>query len=143
MRDFSAFLSRHDTLLLMFCAALFGMAWGLSHEHGLVPIPHWYTPGLHRFCLLLMGWTALLHADPLQRLFWTITDCVALSLPFLAGTAFVPDLDFPSLINYWVMLGKVASAATFGIAVTQAVYSLLPGWREAISRRCPSSTAQV
>lgn len=128
MRNFTAFLARHDVALLMFCSALFGMAWGLGHERDLVPNPWWFTPALQRFCLILMAWTALLHADPLQRLFWSITDFVALTLPYFAGILLVPYMELPALIDFWVWLGKVSAAAVFGVAVTQAVYSLLPGW---------------
>ena len=128
MKNFSSFLVRHDVALLVFCSALFGMAWGLGHERDLIPAPWWFTPALQRFCLILMAWTALLHADPLQRLFWSITDFVALTIPYFAGILLVPQMDLPALIDFWVWLGKVSAAAVFGVAVTQAVYSLLPGW---------------
>ena len=88
MRRFAEFLERHQSLLLFFCAALFGFAWGLTHERSVVPSPHWYTPSLQRFCMILMAWTALMHSDPLQRFFWSLTDCLVLSLPFLAGVLF-------------------------------------------------------
>lgn len=137
MNSLSSFLARHDALLLFFCSLLFGIAFGLGHERGLVPVPPWYTASLHRFCILLMGWTALMHSDPLQKLIWSVTDFVALTLHFFAGSMFVPQLPLPDLINYWVSLGKVAAAASFGIAITQGVYSLLPGWRDAIVKRLP------
>ena len=88
-----------------------------------------------------MGWTALMHADPLQKLIWSVTDFVALTLHFFAGSMFVPSLPLPDLINYWVSLGKIAAAASFGIAITQGVYSLLPGWRDAIVKRLPVKQA--
>ena len=138
MKKLSAVLVRHETLLLMFCSALFGVAWGLNHERGLIPNPWWFTPALERFCLVLMGWTALLHADPLQKLFWSVTDFAAITLPYFAGVLWVPAIDLPVLISYWVSLGKVASAVVFGVAVTQAIYSLLPGWRVQIGKRNPS-----
>ena len=125
MKDPARILVRHDTLLLLFCSALFGLAWGLGHEHGLIPNPWWYTPSLQRLCLILMGWTALLHSDPLQRLFWSVTDFVAVTLPYFAGQVFVPQMELPALIDYWVVLGKVSATGAFGIAVTQSVYSLL------------------
>lgn len=137
MNAFSSFLARHDAFLLVFCSLLFGIAFGLGHERGLVPVPPWYTASLHRFCILLMGWTALMHSDPLQKLIWSVTDFVALTLHFFAGTMFVPNLPLPDLINYWVSLGKIAAAASFGIAITQGVYSLLPGWRDAIVKSLP------
>lgn len=135
MKNFSSFLARHDVALLVFCSALFGMAWGLGHERDLIPAPWWFTPALQRFCLTLMAWTALLHADPLQRLFWSITDFVALTIPYFAGFQLVPHMDLPALIDFWVWLGKVSAASVFGVAVTQAVYSLLPGWRVSWERR--------
>lgn len=138
MKAFPAFLARHDALLLVFCAMLFGIAYGLGHERGLVPVPHWYSPSLHRFCILLMAWTALLHSDPLQKLIWSMTDFVVLTLHFFAGYVFVPDLAMPNLIDYWIALSKVAAAASFGVAITQGVYSLLPGWRDAIVKRLPA-----
>ena len=125
----TAFLSRHDALLLLFCSVLFGLAYGLTHERNVVPIPPWYTESLHRFCLLLMMWTALMHSDPLQRLIWSITDCLVLSSPFIAGVAFPVASDVSSLIAYELALGKISAGATFGVAITQGVYSLLPGWR--------------
>ena len=128
MRNVATFLDRHGVALLVFCSALFGMAWGLGHERDLIPAPWWFTPALQRFCLILMAWTALLHADPLQKLFWSITDFVALTLPYFAGILLVPNMELPSLIDFWVWLGKVSAAAVFGVAMTQAVYSLLPGW---------------
>lgn len=128
MKNFTTFLARHDVALLMFCSALFGMAWGFGHGSSLVPNPWWFTPTLQRFCLILMAWTALLHSDPLQRLFWSLTDFVALTLPYFAGIVLVPQMELPTLITFWVWLGKVSAAAVFGISVTQAVYSLLPGW---------------
>lgn len=128
MRNVTTFLDRHEVALLVFCSALFGMAWGLGHERDLIPSPWWFTPALQRFCLILMAWTALLHADPLQKLFWSITDFVALTLPYFAGILLVPNMELPALIDFWVWLGKVSAAAVFGVAVTQAVYSLLPGW---------------
>lgn len=137
MNALSSFLARHDAFLLVFCSLLFGIAFGLGHERGLVPVPPWYTAGLHRFCILLMGWTALMHSDPLQKLIWSVTDFVALTLHFFAGSMFVPNLPLPELISYWVSLGKIAAAASFGIAITQGVYSLLPGWRDAIVKRLP------
>jgi len=137
MNALSSFLARHDAFLLVFCSLLFGIAFGLGHERGLVPVPPWYTASLHRFCILLMGWTALMHSDPLQKLIWSVTDFVALTLHFFAGSMFVPNLPVPELISYWVSLGKIAAAASFGIAITQGVYSLLPGWREAIVKRLP------
>lgn len=138
MKAFPAFLARHDALLLLVCAMLFGIAYGLGHEHGLVPVPHWYSPSLHRFCILLMAWTALLHSDPLQKLIWSITDFVVLTIHFFAGYIFVPNLAMPNVIDYWIVLGKVGAAASFGVAVTQGVYSLLPGWRDAIVKRLPA-----
>lgn len=137
MNALSSFLARHEALLLVFCSLLFGIAFGLGHERGLVPVPPWYTASLHRFCILLMGWTALMHSDPLQKLIWSVTDFVALTLHFFAGSMFVPQIPLPDLINYWVSLGKVAAASSFGIAITQGVYSLLPGWRDAIVKRLP------
>ncbi len=141
MKNPATFLERHDTLLLMFCSALFGLAWGLGYERGLIPNPWWFTPSLQRFCLILMGWTALLHSDPIQRLFWSITDFVALTLPFFAGLVFVPQMALPALIDYWVLLGKVSAAAVFGIAITQAIYSLLPGWRARMEKRTTTPAA--
>ena len=141
MNALSSFLARHDALLLFFCSLLFGIAFGLGYERGLVPVPPWYTGSLHRFCILLMGWTALMHADPLQKLIWSVTDFVALTLHFFAGSMFVPSLPLPDLINYWVSLGKIAAAASFGIAITQGVYSLLPGWRDAFVKRLPVKQA--
>lgn len=135
MKNVTSFLARHDVILLMFCSALFGVAWGLGHERDLIPNPWWFTPALQRFCLILMAWTALLHSDPLQRLFWTITDFVALTAPFICGLVLVPEMELPNLINYWVWLGKVSAAAVFGVAVTQAVYSLLPGWWAHVKKR--------
>lgn len=135
MKNFSSLLARHDVALLVICSALFGMAWGLGHERGLVPNPWWFTPALQRFCLILMAWTALLHSDPLQRLFWSLTDFVALTLPYVAGMVLVPQMELPTLINFWVWLGKVSAAAVFGVSVTQAVYSLLPGWRASWENR--------
>ena len=137
MNALSSFLARHDALLLFLCSLLFGIAFGLGYERGLVPVPPWYTASLHRFCILLMGWTALMHSDPLQKLIWSVTDFVALTLHFFAGSMFVPNLPLPELISYWVSLGKIAAAASFGIAITQGVYSLLPGWRDAIVKRLP------
>ncbi len=141
MKSFSTVLARHDALLLVFCAMLFGVAYGLGYERGLVPTPGWYTPSLHRFCLILMAWTALMHSDPVQRLVWSVTDFVALTLHFFAGSVLVPTLPLPYLVEYWVALGKIAAAACFGVAVTQGIYSLLPGWRVAITRRLPSRAA--
>ena len=128
MPNIQSFLSRHDGALLVFCGALFGLAWGLGNETELVPSPWWFSPALQRFCLLLMGWTALFHADPLQRLFWSVTDFVALTLPFFAGMTFVPDMDLNAIIDYWLKVGKISAGVVFGVAITQAVYSLLPGW---------------
>lgn len=135
MKRFAVFLERHQSLLLFFCAALFGFAWGLTHERSVVPSPHWYTPSLQRFCMILMAWTALMHSDPLQRFFWSLTDCLVLSLPFLAGVLFAPAWDISSLIRYELSLGKIAAGAVFGVAITQGAYSLLPDWRARWERR--------
>lgn len=114
---------------MLFCAGLFGFAWGLSNEARVIPMPWWYTPALARFCLILMGWTALFHDDPVQRLFWSLTDSLALSAPFVIGIRYAPVSDIAGLIALWTFIGKVSAAAIFGISITQAVYSLLPGWR--------------
>lgn len=143
MNGFTAFLAKHDIALLLFCSALFGFAWGLGHANGLVPSPWWFTPSIYRFCIVLMIWTALLNADPLQRLLWTATDFVALTLPYTAGQLFVPDMPLSSVIDYWLTLGKVSGAAVFGVAVTQAVYSLLPDWRASWVRAQPQEDVSV
>ena len=135
MRRFVSFLYGHDGLALFFCALIFGLAWGLGNEAELVPSPWWFSPALQRFCVILMGWTALLHADPLQRLFWSVTDAIAISLPYLAGVVFLPQMEMTIAIDYWLKLGKVSAAAIFGIAVTQAVYSLMPDWRNTPTTR--------
>lgn len=82
-----------------------------------------------------MAWTALMHSDPIQRFFWSLTDCLVLSLPFLAGVLFAPSWDMSSLIRYELSLGKIAAGAVFGVAITQGVYSLLPDWRARWERR--------
>ena len=139
MKRFASFLERHQSLLLFFCAALFGFAWGLTHERSVVPSPHWYTSSLQRFCMVLMAWTALMHSDPIQRFFWSLTDCLVLSLPFLAGVLFAPAWDISHLILYEVSLGKIAAGAVFGVAITQGAYSLLPDWRARWEQRAAAA----
>ena len=141
MNTLSSFLARHDALLLFFCSLLFGVAFGLGYERDLVPTPLWYTVSLHHFCIMLMAWTALMHPDPLQKLIWSVTDFVALTLHFFAGSLFAPFLPLPDLINYWVSLGKIAAAASIGIVITQGVYSLLSEWHDAIVKRLPEERA--
>lgn len=121
-----SFLERREGYLVFVCGVLFGIAYGLSNERSLVPIPAWYTPGLHRFCLALMVWTALTHHDNLHRLIWSFTDSLVLSLPFLAGMLYPPFENMVRLIDYEIRLGKFCAAATFGIAITQGFYSLIP-----------------
>lgn len=141
MKRFAAFLDRHPSLLLFLCATLFGFAWGLSNERAVVPSPFWFTASLQRFCMILMIWTALMHSDPLQRFFWSLTDCVVLSLPFVAGVFFAPTSDIVSLISYELTLGKLSAGAVFGVAITQGAYSLLPDWRARWERKWASGAS--
>ena len=53
MNALSSFLARHDAILLFFCSLLFGIAFGLGYERGLVPVPPWHTASLARKSTLL------------------------------------------------------------------------------------------
>lgn len=119
-------LIRHHSLVLMFSAMLFGLAYGLGHERDIVPIPGWFSANLSRFCFALMAWTALMQRSPLQLLAWSVTDFVMLSLPFFAGVMFTPDLQIRELFAYEIVVGKVAAGGVLGVSVCQAVISLFP-----------------
>ena len=129
-----SFLDRHETAILVLCGVLFGLGWGLSHERAVVPTPLWYTNNLHRFCIVLMGWTALLHSDPLQRLFWSVTDWLALTSPYFVGILLAPERPMVELIAYEITLGNLSAGATLGVTLTQGICSLLPNWRIAPAR---------
>lgn len=122
----SAVLSSHPGTVLFVCALLFGMGYGLGHERELVPMPSWCSESRYRFCLALMAWTALIQRTPVQMLAWSITDFVVLSLPFLAGIVFAPDMEFRSLVAYEIAVGKLAAGGLLGVCVSQAVLSLFP-----------------
>ncbi len=119
-------LIRHRSLVLMFSAMLFGLAYGLGHERDIVPIPGWFSANLSRFCFALMAWTALMQRSPLQLLAWSVTDFVVLSLPFFAGVMFAPDLPIRELFAYEIVVGKVAAGGVLGVSVCQALMSLFP-----------------
>jgi len=121
-----AVLDRHRGLVLMFCAMLFGIAYGVGHERDIVPIPGWFSANLSRFCFALMAWTALMQRSSLQLLVWSVTDFIVLSLPFFAGVMFAPDLQIRELFAYEVVVGKFAAGGVLGVSVCQAVYSLFP-----------------
>ena len=50
---------RNDRILLLYSSILFGIAYGLSHQRGLVQMPSWYAGHVHEVCFFLMAWTSL------------------------------------------------------------------------------------
>lgn len=113
---------------LFFCALLLGVGYGLGHERSVVPSPDWLTPARYRFCLALMAWTALMQPAATQMLAWSATDALVLSLPFFAGVLFAPTLPFNELVAYELAVGKFSAGAVLGVAVCQALLSMLPAF---------------
>jgi hypothetical protein len=114
--------------LLFLCSVLFGSAYGLSHQRGLVQSPAWFAGGLPDFCFFIMAWTALTNSRPLVRAAWTLTDFFILSLPAFANPLFsaVLFLQIPTdYFSYLVLIGWFSAAGCVAVAAAQFVYYLL------------------
>ena len=117
-----------DLNVLISCAFVLGIAYGLSRGHFLLDVPPWYSLRLQRFCVVLMIWTALTQTTAERVIGWTITDALALSSPTIFGT-WLPELasmDIGPFILYQLNLGAWVAGVTTGIAITQACISIFP-----------------
>lgn len=115
--------------VLICCAFALGIAYGLSLDHVLLEMPHWFGLRVQRFCVILMIWTALTQPTAERVIGWTITDAAVLSSSKVFGI-WLPEMfsmEVGSFIAYHLWLGHWIAGATTGVAVTQALIALAPG----------------
>lgn len=132
-----------DLIVLICCAFVLGISYGLSRNHFFLEMPHWYSAQVQRFCVMLMIWTALTQTTAERVIGWTITDAVVISSPTVFGI-WLPDLlsmELGSFITYHLSLGRWIAGATAGAAVAQAFIALAPSISNLFERNKKLSSA--